>query len=373
MACTREHTRRIYLGSVSIGGGAPVAVQSMTNTGTRDASATLEQIGRLAKAGCEIVRCAVPDMEAALAFKPITGLSPLPVVADIHFDASLAVAAVENGAAGLRINPGTIGGERAVDRVVDAAKAHCAPIRVGANSGSLPKYIVQKYGGPTPEAIVEAALSHVRLLERRGFFGIKVSLKSSNVLDTITACRRFAEVSNYPQHLGITEAGGLMAGMVKSAVGIGALLLDGIGDTMRVSLTADPVREVEAAWHLLRACGLRRRGAEIISCPTCGRTAIDLIGLLQAAETELVLIQAPLTVAIMGCVVNGPGEASHADVGVAGGRGQGVVFVQGKVVKKVPESDLLAALMEEVRRFQDEYQASQRTDHALQSDPHPYP
>jgi (E)-4-hydroxy-3-methylbut-2-enyl-diphosphate synthase len=358
MPCTRDQTRRIKLGAVPIGGGAPVAVQSMTNTDTREAAATLAQIERLAAAGCEIVRCAVPDMEAARAFRPITSLSPLPVVADIHFDAGLAVAAVEHGAAALRINPGNIGGENAVDRVVDAAKAHHAPIRVGANSGSLPKDLLAAHGGPTPEAIVQAALGHVRLLEQRGFSDIKVSLKSSSVLDTIAACRRFAEVSGYPQHLGITEAGGLLAGAVKSAVGIGCLLLEGIGDTLRVSLTADPVREVEAAWHLLRACGLRRRGVEIISCPTCGRTEIDLIGLLEAAEVELALIQAPLTVAIMGCVVNGPGEASHADVGVAGGRGQGVVFARGKVVKKVPESDLLAALMEEVRRVQDEYQAS---------------
>ncbi len=360
MAFSRLTTRRINLGAVPIGGGAPVAVQSMTNTDTRDAAATLAQIERLAAAGCEIVRCAVPDMDAARAFKPITAASPLPVVADIHFDASLAVAAVERGAASLRINPGNIDGEKAMDRVVDAAKAFGAPIRVGANSGSLPKDLLQKHGGPTPEAIVQAALGHVRLLEQRGFHEIKVSLKSSSVLDTIAACRRFAEVSGYPQHLGITEAGGLMAGTVKSAVGIGALLLEDIGDTMRVSLTADPVREVEAAWHILRACGLRRRGVEIISCPTCGRTERDLIGLLEAAERELALIQAPLTVAIMGCVVNGPGEASHADVGVAGGRGQGVVFAKGQVVKKVPEADLLAALMQEVQRAQDALMKTKR-------------
>jgi (E)-4-hydroxy-3-methylbut-2-enyl-diphosphate synthase len=347
----RETTRRLHLGEVPIGGGAPVAVQSMTSTDTRDAEATLAQINRLAEAGCEVIRCAVPDLAAAQAFGHICDGSPLPVVADIHFDARLAVAAVEHGAAGLRINPGNIGGEEAVQKVVDAAKAHGAPIRVGANSGSLPKDLLAKHGGPAPAALVEAALRHVRYLEKRGFHDIKVSLKSSSVLDTIAAYRLFASESNLPTHLGVTEAGGLLAGTVKSALGIGVLLLDGIGDTLRVSLTADPVREVEVAWHLLRACGLRQRGVEIISCPTCGRTEIDLIGLLEAAEKELAFIKTPLTVAIMGCVVNGPGEAAHADVGVAGGRGQGVLFAKGEVLKKVPESDLLQALMNEVRRL----------------------
>ncbi|KMY66353.1 4-hydroxy-3-methylbut-2-en-1-yl diphosphate synthase [Desulfocarbo indianensis] len=350
MPFTRQTTRQIKLGKVPVGGGAPVAVQSMTSTDTRDPAATLAQIQRLAQAGCEVARCAVPDMAAAQAFAPICRQSPLPVVADIHFDAALAVAAVENGAAGLRINPGNIGGEAAVQRVVEAAKAHRVPIRVGANSGSLPKDLLAKHGGPCPAALVEAALRHVRLLERRGFYDIKVSLKSSSVLDTIAAYRLFAQDHDLPTHLGVTEAGGLLAGTVKSALGIGALLLDGIGDTFRVSLTADPVREVEVAWHLLRACGLRKRGVEIISCPTCGRTEIDLIGLVEAAEKELAFIQAPLTVAIMGCVVNGPGEASHADVGVAGGRGQGVLFAKGRVIRKVPEADLLSAFMAEVRR-----------------------
>jgi (E)-4-hydroxy-3-methylbut-2-enyl-diphosphate synthase len=354
MPHTRENTRRLKLGEVPIGAGAPVAVQSMTSTDTRDAGATLDQINRLAGAGCEVIRCAVPDMEAAQAFGPICAASPLPVVADIHFDARLAVAAVEHGAAGLRINPGNIGGEDAVQRVLDAAKAHGAPIRVGANSGSLPKDLLEKHGGPCPEALVEAALRHVRFLEERGFGDIKVSLKSSSVLDTIAAYRLFAEGNDLPTHLGVTEAGGLLAGTVKSALGIGALLLDGIGDTLRVSLTADPVREVEVAWHLLRACGLRRRGVEIISCPTCGRTEIDLIGLVEAAEKELAFIKAPLTVAIMGCVVNGPGEAAHADVGVAGGRGQGVLFAKGEILRKVPESELLSALMNEVRRVADQ-------------------
>ncbi len=357
MRYTRGKTRTIRLGSVTIGGGAPVAVQSMTNTDTRDAQATLAQIRELAQAGCEVIRCAVPDMEAAAAFQTVCAQSPLPVVADVHFDARLAVAALENGAAGLRINPGNIDSPRALDRVVDAAKAAGAPIRVGANSGSLPKDLLAKHGVPSAEALVEAALRHVRLLEKRGFYDIKVSLKSSSVPRTIEACRRFAELCDCPQHLGVTEAGGLAAGTVKSALGIGALLLEGIGDTFRVSLTAHPLREVEAAWHILRACGLRRRGVEIVSCPTCGRTEIDLIALLEAAEPQLARLSAPLTVAIMGCVVNGPGEAKEADLGVAGGRGQGVLFVKGRVVKKVPEDRLLEELLQAARRAQAEYQA----------------
>ena len=362
MPINRRQTRPVHLGPVQIGGNAPVAVQSMTNTDTRDAAATLDQIQALARAGCEVVRCAVPDMDAALAFRPITDASPLPVVADVHFDPDLAVAALENGAAGLRINPGNIKGARALDRVVAAARAAGAPIRVGANSGSLPGEVLKACGGPTPQALVEAALGHVRRLNQRGFEDIKVSLKSSNVLTTIEACRLWAEQSDLPQHLGVTEAGGLLAGAVKSAVGLGVLLLEGIGDTIRISLTADPVREVQAAWHLLRACGLRSRGVELISCPTCGRTEIDLMGLVEAAEAALAEIKAPLTVAVMGCVVNGPGEASHADVGVAGGRGQGVVFAGGKVIQKVPEDRLLEALMDQVRRAQDEYFKSNQED-----------
>ncbi len=355
----REATKPLKLGPVVIGGGAPVAVQSMTNTDTRDPAATLAQIKALAAAGCEVVRCAVPDEAAALAFRNITRESPLPVVADIHFDHRLAVLAVDNGAAGLRINPGNIGGEHALDRVVAAAKAHGAPIRVGANAGSLPKELMAKHGGPTPEAIVEAALGHVRLLEKRGFDRIKVSLKSSSVPSTVAACRRFAELADYPQHLGVTEAGGLLAGTVKSAAGIGALLLDGLGDTLRVSLTADPLREVEVAWRILSACGLRRRGVEIISCPTCGRTEIDLLGLAEAAERELAAIRAPLTVAIMGCVVNGPGEAREADLGIAGGRGQGVLFRKGQVVEKLPEAELLPALLAACRQAAAEFTAGQ--------------
>ncbi len=360
MSYTRQTTRRINVGAVPLGGKAPVAVQSMTNTDTRDAEATLAQINRLAQAGCHIVRCAVPDMEAAQAFKQICGQSPLPVIADIHFDARLAVAAVENGAAAMRINPGNIGDEAAVDRVVAAAKAHGVCIRVGANSGSLPKDIAQKHGGPCPEALVESALRHVKMLEDRGMTAIKVSLKSSSVLDTIAAYRLYAAQADHPLHLGVTEAGGLLAGTVKSSVGIGALLLEGIGDTFRVSLTADPVREVEVAWHMLAACGIDRRGVEIISCPTCGRTEIDLFSLLEAAERELASVPEPLTVAIMGCVVNGPDEAKHADVGIAGGQGQGIVFAHGEVIRKVPEADLLDELMKQVRLAQKKYKQSDK-------------
>ena len=351
---TRDQTRRIHLGPVAVGGGAPVAVQSMTNTDTRDAEATLAQIRRLAAAGCEVVRCAVPDREAAGALQRICAHSPLPVVADIHFDPRLAVAAVESGVAGLRINPGNIGGPRAVRTVVEAARGAGIPIRVGANAGSLPRDLLAAHGGPTPQALVEAALRQVRMLEDLGFEDIKVSLKSSSVRDTIAACRGFARVCDRPQHLGVTEAGGLLAGTVKSALGIGALLLEGIGDTIRVSLTADPVREVEVAWHLLRACGLRARGVEIVSCPTCGRTEIDLFSLVEAAERELAAVATPMTVAVMGCVVNGPGEARHAQVGVAGGRGQGVVFARGEVIAKVPEDKLLEALLEQVHRLERE-------------------
>jgi len=357
MKYTRQNTRRIHLGAVPIGGGAPVAVQSMTNTDTRDTAATLAQIDLLAAAGCEVVRSAVPDLEAATALKAIVRASPLPVVADVHFDHHLAVAALKSGAAGLRINPGNIGGEAAVAEVAAAARERSAPIRVGANSGSLPKDLLEAHGGPTPRALVEAALRHVALLEKHGFGDIKVSLKSSSVLTTIDAHRLLAEKSDLPTHLGVTEAGGLIAGTVKSSLGIGALLLEGIGDTIRISLTADPVREVEVAWHLLAACGLRRRGVEIISCPTCGRTEMDLFGLVERAERELAAIRAPITVAIMGCVVNGPGEARHAQVGIAGGRGHGVLFAGGEVLRKLAEDELLPALMAEVRRLEQDWLA----------------
>lgn len=349
----RRNSRQARIGTVTVGGGAPIAVQSMTNTDTRDAAATLDQIGRLAAAGCEIVRVAVPDDKAAAALREICLASELPVIADIHFDYRLAVAALEAGADGLRINPGNIGGKSRVDKVVDAAKARGASIRIGVNAGSLEKELLSRFGGPTPEAMVESALSHVRLLEQRGFEHMKISLKSSSVPATLAAYRLLAERCEYPFHVGITEAGTLLRGAVKSAVGIGILLSQGLGDTVRVSLTHDPVREVEVAWRILSALDLRARGPEIVSCPTCGRTEIDLIGLAEAVEARLAGIPRVFTVAVMGCVVNGPGEAREADVGIAGGRGKGVLFRKGEVVRTVRggQEALLDALMREVDSF----------------------
>ncbi len=346
-------TKAIHIGPVQIGGGAPVAVQSMTNTDTRDAGATLAQIIRLADAGCEIARVAVPDEKAVEALPRIVAGSPLPLVADIHFSHKLAVASLEAGIHALRINPGNIGGKAKVDRVVDAAKAHGASIRIGVNSGSLEKDLLARFGGPTPEAMVESALSHVRLLERRGFEDIKISLKSSRVQPTLAAYRLLARHCSYPFHIGITEAGTLLRGAVTSAVGLGLLLAEGLGDTLRVSLTHDPVREVQVAWRILAALDLRRRGPDVISCPTCGRTEIDLIGLAEAVEERLSGLSDVFTVAVMGCVVNGPGEAREADVGIAGGRGKGVIFRKGEPVRSVSgnRDDLLAALMDEIRAF----------------------
>lgn len=341
---------RIHIGPVPVGGGAPVAVQSMTNTDTRDADATLDQIRRLHAAGCEIIRVAVPDKKAAAALPRICAASPLPVVADIHFSSSLALAALEAGVAALRINPGNIGGPARVNRVVDAAKAHGASIRVGVNAGSLEKRLLEQYGGPTPEAMTQSALDHVRLLERRGFDAIKISLKSSSVPATVAAYRLLASRCPYPLHVGVTEAGTLLRGAVKSAVGIGILLAEGIGDTIRVSLTHDPVREVEVAWHILASLDLRRRGPQIISCPTCGRTEIDLIALAEAVEERIRNLPDTFTVAVMGCVVNGPGEAREADVGIAGGRGKGILFRKGEVTGSVTgDADaLLNALVREI-------------------------
>jgi (E)-4-hydroxy-3-methylbut-2-enyl-diphosphate synthase len=344
----RRFTKQLNYGGVLIGGGAPVAVQSMTNTKTSDTAATLEQIKSLAALGCELVRVAVPDMQAAFSLKAICAASLLPVVADIHFDASLAVKAAESGIAGLRINPGNLEGADNLKKVVAAARAHKLPIRVGANSGSLPKDLADK---PLNIALVEAALRQVQILESLDFTNIKVSLKSSNVLETISAYRNFSRLSDYPLHLGITEAGGILAGAIKSGVGIGALLLDGLGDTIRVSLSAPPEEEVKAAWVLLRACGLRKRGVEIISCPTCGRTGIDLLNMLEEIEKQLSAISSPLTVAVMGCVVNGPGEAAHADLGIAGGSGKGVLFAKGKVIAALPEDKLVPALLREVEKL----------------------
>jgi (E)-4-hydroxy-3-methylbut-2-enyl-diphosphate synthase len=347
----RKTTRRIHIGSIPVGGGAPVAVQSMTNTDTRDIHATVAQIRRLSEAGCEIVRLAVPDREAARAFAEIRPKVETPLVADIHFDHRLALLAIESGADGLRINPGNIGGERAVEKVVEAARAGNVPIRIGVNSGSLPKEILGKFGKPTPEAMVESALAHVRLFEGLGFHQFKISLKSSDVMNTINAYEMLSERVDYPLHVGVTEAGTLIAGTVKSSLGIGYLLAKGIGDTFRVSLTRDPEEEVRVAFEILRAVGIRHRGPEIISCPTCGRCEIDLFSLVDRVEQALSHIKASPRVAVMGCVVNGPGEARDADIGVAGGRKQGILFIKGQVVRKVPESELADVLIREVRKL----------------------
>ncbi|WP_308774017.1 flavodoxin-dependent (E)-4-hydroxy-3-methylbut-2-enyl-diphosphate synthase [uncultured Bilophila sp.] len=352
MELPRKQTRQLKLGSVRIGGGAPVVVQSMTNTDTRDVEATLGQIKRLHDAGCEIVRVAVPDETAAKALRAIHDASPVPVIADIHFDYRLALMALEAGLEGLRINPGNIGERKNVEAVVDAAKARGAVIRVGVNSGSVEKRLLELYGGPTPEAMVESALRHVRILEEHGFYDTKISIKSSSVLNTIECYRLLSQRCDYPLHLGVTEAGGVLRGAVKSSVGMGILLSEGIGDTLRVSLTADPEEEMTVAWELLRALGLRQRGPEIISCPTCGRTEIDLIGLAQEVERRLRTETASIKVAVMGCVVNGPGEAREADLGMAGGRDKGIIFRKGEVIRSVRGQDaLLAAFMEELDKL----------------------
>ena len=344
-------SKRISIGGVPIGGGAPVVVQSMTNTDTRDVPATVAQIERLARAGCEIVRLAVPDEAAAASFRKIHECAGIPIIADIHFDHRLALAALDSGADGLRLNPGNIGDKKAVRKVVDAAGNKNVPIRIGVNSGSLQREVLEKYGRPSPEAMVESALIHTAFMEEMGFDLIKISLKSSNVLDTIRAYELLSREVDYPFHLGVTEAGGLIPGTVKSAMGIGMLLAKGIGDTFRVSLTRDPEEEIRVAYEILRALDMRHRGPEIISCPTCGRCEIDIFGLVEEVEKGLASISESPKVAIMGCVVNGPGEAKEADIGIAGGRGQGILFRKGKVVKKIPEEQLASVLIHEVQRL----------------------
>ena len=346
----KKRTRQIYVGHVPIGGGAPTAVQSMTNTDTRDISSTVKQIDQLSEAGCEIVRLAVPDREAAEAFREIKSRVQPPLIADIHFDHRLAIAALKAGADGLRINPGNIGGRKAVERIIREAGARGIPIRIGVNAGSLSKKILQKHGHPTPDAMVESALENIGLFEDLGFDKIKISLKSSNVLTTISAYELLSQKVDYPLHLGVTEAGTLISGTVKSAIGIGALLLKGIGDTLRVSLSRDPAEEVRVAYEILRALDIRHRGPEIISCPTCGRCEIDLFDLVDRVERALSGIKSSPKVAIMGCVVNGPGEAKEADIGIAGGRGHGVLFKKGRLVRKIPEQELAKVLIEEVKR-----------------------
>ena len=339
-------TKRILVGNVPIGGGAPVSIQSMLNTKTTDIDGSLRQIEQLKNAGCQIVRLAVPDQGAASAFAEIAKASPLPLVADIHFDYRLALAAAEGGAKKIRINPGNIGGEDRVRAVAEVCKDKRIPIRIGVNGGSLEKELLSKYGHPTPEALVESALGHIALLERWDFTDICVSLKSSSVPTTMKAYQLMSRRTDYPLHLGVTETGTQYMGTIKSAMGIGGLLCLGIGDTLRVSLTADPVEEVRTAKAILKAAGLRSEGVELISCPTCGRTNIDLFGLVRDVEQALETCQKDITVAVMGCVVNGPGEAREADVGIAGGIDAGVLFQNGKLVKKVPYDQLVPSLLE---------------------------
>ena len=337
-------TKQILVGGVPIGGGAPVSIQSMTNTPSHDVERTLAQIRALATAGCDIVRLAIPDMAAAHALGAIRAQSPLPIVADIHFDYKLALEAVAAGADKIRINPGNIGGADRVKAVADACRKRGIPIRIGVNGGSLDKKILAKYGGVCPEAMVESAFDHIKLLNQFDFDDICLSLKTSSVPTTMGAYQLMSQKSDYPLHLGVTEAGTPRMGILKSAVGIGGLLALGIGDTIRVTLTADPVDEIAAAKDILKAAGLRREGAELIACPTCGRTKIDLISLANEVEGRLVLIQKPITVAVMGCAVNGPGEASAADCGIAGGDGEGLLFRKGKIIKKVPQDQLVDEL-----------------------------
>ena len=344
-------TRKIFVGGVAMGGGAPVSIQSMLNTKTTDVAGCLRQLHALKAAGCQIARLAVPHAAAAQSFAEIAAQSPLPLVADIHFDYRLAISAAEGGAAKIRINPGNIGGADRVQAVADVCKSKKIPIRIGVNGGSLDKKLLEKYGHPTPEALVESAFSHLELLEQAGFYDACVSIKSSSVPTMVAACRLFRRRCDYPLHIGVTETGPVRAGLIKSAMGIGALLLDGIGDTLRVSLTADPVQEVYAPKEILRAAGVRKDGVNIISCPTCGRTSIDLIGLVEQVEQALQDCSKSITVAVMGCVVNGPGEAREADVGIAGGEDCGVLFVKGEPVRKLPYGQLLPALLDQIQRL----------------------
>ena len=344
-------TRKIMVGNVPIGGGDPVVIQSMLNTKTSDVEGSLKQIRQLSAAGCQIVRLAVPNMEAAKGFGEICRESPLPLVADIHFDYKLAIAAAAGGASKIRINPGNIGGEDRVKAVVDVCKDRHIPIRIGVNGGSLDKNLLEKYGHPTAEALVESAFSHLELLEKQGFYDTCVSMKSSSVPTMVAAARLFRSRCDYPIHIGVTETGPVRQGLIKSAMGIGALLLDGIGDTLRVSLTDDPVEEIYAAKDILKAAGLRRDGVDIISCPTCGRTQIDLIGLVNQVDRALKNCEKPITVAVMGCIVNGPGEAKEADIGIAGGDGCGMLFEKGKQIAKLPYDALLPELLRRIEKM----------------------
>lgn len=350
----RRPTRQIHIGKVAIGGGAPISVQSMTNTKTTDTEATVAQIRALQAAGCDIVRLAVPDMEAAKNLGNILRQVTVPLVADIHFDYKLALEAIHQGIHALRLNPGNIGGEEKVRAVVEAAKEAGIPIRIGVNAGSLDKKILKKYGGVTPEALVESAMEHVRILEALDFHDMKISLKAHDVPLTIAAYRLMSQTVDYPLHLGITEAGTVNTGIIKSAVGIGALLAEGIGDTFRISLTGDPVVEVRVANEILKSLGLKEYGPTLVVCPTCGRTSIDLPAIAAQVEEKLRDIEEPIEVAVMGCVVNGPGEARGADVGIAGGNGEGLIFRKGEIVRKVPEADLVNELFQEIDQILEE-------------------
>ena len=350
----RRPTRQIHIGKVAIGGGAPISVQSMTNTKTTDTEATVAQIRALQAAGCDIVRLAVPDMEAARNLGNILRQVTVPLVADIHFDYKLALEAIHQGIHALRLNPGNIGGEEKVKAVVEAAKEAGIPIRIGVNAGSLDKKILKKYGGVTPEALVESAMEHVRILEALDFHDMQISLKAHDVPLTIAAYRLMSQTVDYPLHLGITEAGTVNTGIIKSAVGIGALLAEGIGDTFRISLTGDPVVEVRVANEILKSLGLKEYGPTLVACPTCGRTSIDLPDIAAQVEEKLRDIEDPIEVAVMGCVVNGPGEARGADVGIAGGNGEGLIFRKGEIVRKVPEADLVNELFQEIDQILEE-------------------
>lgn len=344
----RKTTRQVHIGAVTVGGDAPISVQSMTNTFTHDISATVSQIKHLEAAGCEIVRVAVPDERSARAISSIRKEISIPLIADIHFDYRLAIISLQEGADGLRINPGNIGGSRKVKAVVDLAKDMNVAIRIGVNAGSLEKDILKKFGKVTPEAMVESALRNIDLIASCGFDQIKISIKASDVVRTVEAYRLLSSVTDFPMHVGVTEAGSLYSGIVKSSLGIGTLLAEGIGDTIRVSLTRDPVEEVRVGYEILKALGIRRRGPEIISCPTCGRCNIDLFSIVEQVERSLLTSLIPLKIAIMGCVVNGPGEAREADIGIAGGDGVGILFRRGKVVKRFPEEKLVDELIKEV-------------------------
>lgn len=348
----REHTKVVYIGKVPIGGGNPVRIQSMTNTRTEDVKATVAQIQRLSRLGCEIIRCAVPTMEAAKALCEIKKQIEIPLVADIHFDYRLAIAAMENGADKIRINPGNIGAAERVKAVVDVAKEHNVPIRVGVNSGSLEKYLVEQYHGVTAEGLVESALDKVRMIEDMGYDNLVISIKSSDVMMCARAHELIATKTNYPIHVGITEAGTLYSGNIKSAIGLGMILGSGIGDTIRVSLTGAPEEEIKSAKLILRTLGLRQGGVEVVSCPTCGRTQIDLIRLANEVTDMVEEFDLPIKVAVMGCVVNGPGEAKEADIGIAGGKGEGLLIKKGEIIKKLPEDQLLETLRQELLNWE---------------------